>query len=82
MKTEKITIVKTSELAKMKLTPLAGMTGIVISWVNDCRTPGAWVCIDGKYLGEDTWFIPKASILTEQQVENKSKRELINMFRI
>lgn len=82
MKAERITIVKTSELAKMKLNPLAGMTGTVVSWVDDCRTPGAWICLDGKYLGEDTWYIPKASVLTEKQVENKSKRELINMFRI
>lgn len=82
MKPEKVTVVKTTELAKMKLSPLAGMTGIIVSWVNDCRTPGAWVCLDGKYLGESTWFIPKESILTEKQAENKSKKELINMFRL
>lgn len=82
MKAETVTIVKSIELAKMKLTPLAGMTGTVIRYCNDNRTPGAWVSLDGKYMGESVWYIPIVSILTEKQAEDKEKQELINMFRL
>lgn len=82
MKAEIVTIVKSIELARMKLTPLAGMTGTVIRHCNENRTPGAWVALNGKYLGESVWYIPISSILTEKQAEDKAKNELINMFRL
>ena len=77
-----VTIVKSIELAKMKLTPLAGMTGTVIRRCDENRTPGVWVSLNGKYMDESVWYIPMTSILTEKQAESKGKRELINMFRL
>lgn len=72
-----ITVVPSQALTEMKLDDLVGHSGIVTTLMTSRRNAGCMVHFGARYLGEQNWFIPIASIETESQAERKRRSDMI-----
>ena len=60
---DKILILPSYSLTKLKLEALKGQPGIIVA-INGSfnNIKGCWVQLPGKYLGEREWYIPYNSV--------------------
>lgn len=64
MKNNRVTILPSYALAKLKLNALAGKSGEIIETVcsSNGTVSGCWIWLDKSYMEEKEWFIPSDSL--------------------